>query len=230
MLNILLLIKNLFKKQENSDVICNLNKSKKLFFTGHEELSISANTEAEADEVSKIAYNVLQKYKDKPHLILKFIEAKGTKVVLAPTLLPLLKFLGYDEGFIPKHSGNKARILNFAIQCTNKEKPNLKAEVSDLFITCKKDLSLYFLAYQFHHWLAYQHKLPGYDAETMSLFKNTFNTKANMSMLSINQILSIKDAVDREKQAIDFVRKFVREQVGAKERLNSILLGKKVKI
>ena len=49
-------------------------------------------------------------------------------------------------------------------------------------------------------------------------------------MLSINQILSIKDAVDREKQAIDFVRKFVREQVGAKERLNSILLGKKVKI
>ena len=56
------------------------------------------------------------------------------------------------------------------------------------------------------------------------------NSNANMNLLSINQILSIKDAIDRDKQAIEFVRKFVREQVGAKERLNSILQGKAVKI
>ena len=51
-----------------------------------------------------------------------------------------------------------------------------------------------------------------------------------MSLLSINQILSLKDAIDRDSQAIEFVRKFVREQVGAKEKLNFILNGKKVSI
>ena len=176
MFNLVEIFKVLFNKKTDNDVICNLNKSKKLFFTGHEELCITAATDSIADEVSQKAYTVLQKYKDKPHLILKFMEAKGTKVVLAPTLLPLLKFLGYEEGFIPKHSGSKAGILNFAISCASKETPNFKTEVPDLFIVCKKDLSLYFLAYQFHHWLSYKHKLPGYETDTMNLFRNTFNT------------------------------------------------------
>ena len=87
------------------------------------------------------------------------------------------------------------------------------------------------MAYQFHHWLSYQYKLPGYDMESMNIFRTTFNNqKANLKGLSINQILALKDTIDRDKQAIDFVQKFVREQVGAKERLNSILQGKVVKI
>ena len=221
---------NSFNTNDN-DIICNLNKSKKLFFTGHEELNISAAQNATEKKVTDAAYNILQKYKNQPKMILRFIETKGTKIILAKSLLPLLKFLGYEEGFIPKHSGFKALILNIAISITQQEKCNFKAELPDVFIVCKEKLSLYFLAYQFHHWLAYKHKLPGYDTPSLSLFRNTFNnSNANLSVLSINQILSLKDTIDRDKQALDFVRKFVREQIGAKERLNSILQGKAVKI
>ena len=219
-----------FKKQEN-DIICNTNKTKKLFFTGHEELIISVSSEKKAKEVSDVAYNILQRYKNKPQLILRYIEAKGTKIVFAPKILVLLKMLGYDEGFIPAHSGLKAGILNFIANRARNEKQNFALSAPNLFITCKKDLSLYFLAYQFHHWLSYQYKLPGYDMESMNIFRTTFNNqKANLKGLSINQILALKDTIDRDKQAIDFVQKFVREQVGAKERLNSILQGKVVKI
>ena len=220
----------LFNKNNDNDIICNANRSKKLFFTGHEQLVISCASNSIADKVSQTAYNVLEKYKDKPHLILKFIQCKGTKTILAPELLPILKLLGYDEGFIPAHKGLKATILRLTINAATKEKIDINAGLPDLFICCKKDISLYFLAYHFHHWLAYQYNLPGYDTNTMNLFRSTFNTNANISLLSINQILSLKDAIDREKQALDFVQKFVREQVGAKQRLQNILDGKTVKI
>ncbi len=221
---------SLFKKKRDNDLICNLNKSKKLFFTGYEELTISSSHDAKADEVSELAYKIMNKYKNKPNLILRFIEAKGTKVIVVPQISFLLKILGYEEGFIPSHSGIKAGVLNLILAFVLKEKNKFSLYLPDLFICCKKDLSLYFLAYQFHHWLAYQYKLPGYDAETMQLFHNTFGKNANFNFLTINQILALKDTVERDRQAIDFVQKFVREQVGAKERLNSILAGEKIKI
>lgn len=213
------------------DVICNKNRSKKLFFTGHEQLSISSATNMAADEVTKTAYNILQKYKDNPGVILHYISSQGTQVVTAQGLLSLIKFLGYEEGFIPKHSGIKAFILNFAIQKVKKEKLNFSATLPDTFLICKKDLSLYFLAYNLHHWISYKNNLPGYDYKTLCIFKSTLsNANSNLSVLNINQILSIKDAIDRDKQALDFVTKFVREQVGAKEKLQKIVGGSAVNI
>ncbi|MCQ2957360.1 MAG: hypothetical protein MJ180_00495 [Candidatus Gastranaerophilales bacterium] len=223
--------KNFSNNSNVSDTICNLNRSKKLFFTGHEELTISANNDKKEAKVSEIAYNILFKYKNNPKMILKFMESKGTKVVYCPALAVVLKLLGYDEGFIPKHNGFKAFILNFLTSLLADKKIVLSDCMEDVLIICKSNLSLYFIAYQFHHWLSYKHKLPGYDSETMNLFRNTFNNEhTNMSVLSINQILSLKDAIDRDKQAVEFVRKFVREQVGAKQRLQSMLQGQSVKI
>jgi len=220
-----------FGNNTTSDAICNLNRTKKLFFTGHEELSISANSNKKEAKVSEIAYNILYKYKNNPKMILKFMETKGTKIVYSKLLAPVLKILGYEEGFIPKHSGVKAFILNFFMNLFADKKIVLNSCMGDTLITCKDNISLYFIAYQFHHWLSYKHKLPGYDSETMNLFRTTFNhDNVNMSVLSINQILSLKDAIDRDKQAVEFVRKFVREQVGAKERLKSMLQGQAVKI
>ena len=213
------------------EVICNKNRSKKLFFTGHEQLSISSVSNMAADEVTKTAYNILQKYKNHPEVIMRYISSQGTQVVTAQCLISLVKILGYEEGFIPKHSGVKAFILNFAIQKVKKEKINFSMTLPDTFLICKKDLSLYFLAYNLHHWLSYKSKLPGYDYKTLCLFRSTLtNPNSNLSVLNINQILSIKDAIDRDKQALDFVTKFVREQVGAKEKLQKIVGGNAVNI
>jgi len=220
----------LCSKNNKDDIICNKHRKKKLFFTGHEQLTISASTNTTAEKVTKMAYNIMQKYQNNPISILRYIEAKGTKVAIVPKLLPLIKFLGYEEGFIPKHNSWKAYILNIAINKALKEKITFSQEMPDMFLFCRKDLSLYFLGYQFHHWLSYQYNLPGYDYETMSLYKSTMGINANLGVLSINQLISIKDMIDRDKQALDFVTKFVREQVGAKERLNSMLKGKTVKI
>ena len=90
------MLKRLFailsNKDKKEDIICNLNKSKKLFFTGHEELSISASNDAKAKDVTEIAYKIMKKYINKPNFILRYIEAKGTKVILVPKLLLLLLF------------------------------------------------------------------------------------------------------------------------------------------
>ena len=210
--------------------ICNKHRKKKLFFTGHEQLSISSTAIKQEDEVTKIAYEFLNKYKDEPLMILEYIKSNGTNVVACKKLFPIINFLGYEEGFIPRHKSIKALILNMAMNIMSKQKNKISTTMEDTFLICRKELSLYFLAYQFHHWLSYKSNLPGYDYETLCLFRSTMNTNANLSFLGINQILSIKDAIDRDKQALDFVTKFVREQVGAKEKLKKISDGGAVNI
>ena len=66
--------KNLFYKKNDAELICNKNRSKKLYFTGHEELTISVSNDKIVERINDVAYKIMQKYKDKPQLILKFIE------------------------------------------------------------------------------------------------------------------------------------------------------------
>lgn len=120
------IIAKLLRKDNNDDVICNKNRSKKLYFTGHEELTISTSNDKTIEKINEVAYKIMQKYRTKPQLILKFIESKGTKVIILPQLLPFLKFLGYEEGFIPTHTSAKAFLLNLLICIFSKQKFDFK--------------------------------------------------------------------------------------------------------
>ncbi|MDD3593114.1 MAG: hypothetical protein PHX18_00630 [Candidatus Gastranaerophilales bacterium] len=225
-------LKSFFHKDsQDKDIISNKHKSKKLFFSGHESLTISTSSEDKAKKITELTRNILKKYMNKPNLILKFMEAKGTKIVLAAHIAPVLKLLKYEEGFIPSHKGFGAFILNFAVELSNKEKPSFSFIAPDMFISIKKDVSLYLLAHHFHHWMAYQNQLPGYETDALCIFRHVINEpNPNFSSLSINEILSLKDVIERDKEAVEFVQEFVREHIGAKEKLTSALNGENIKI
>ena len=56
--------------------------------------------------------------------------------------------------------------------------------------------------------------LPGCDDETQTLLKDMFENKS--SPVSVEEIASLKEAIARDREAIDFVLNFAKEYSGAK--------------
>ena len=82
-------------------------------------------------------------------------------------------------------------------------------------------------------WLSYINELPGFDENTRKNFKNVWDSNADsmeISSLSIEEILSLKDAIARDLEAIKFVKEMAREFVGQKNSLDKIRQGKSVNL
>ena len=60
------------------------------------------------------------------------------------------------------------------------------------------------------------------------LFKENLNPKKNrpIEKLKIDEIISLKEAIARDKEAADFVIKLAKETDGAKNALNKIISNK----
>ncbi|MFA6988884.1 MAG: hypothetical protein WC197_02340 [Candidatus Gastranaerophilaceae bacterium] len=215
------------------DITNNADKTTKTFFTKNETLVLSAKTKLKSEETTTLAKEILKKYINEPEKLFKFIESKGTKVIVASNIDKVLTFFKEEEGFITPLKGFKALFLSIMINILSKNKIPVGFRTPEMFVMRSMSLNIYSLAHQFHHWLAYKKKLPGYEEETMSVFKNIWQLDVNPSKIktfSINEILALKNAIERDKEAIEFVQSFAREQEGSKKSLNMLKEGKKVSL
>lgn len=215
------------------NIIDNTGRQNKTYFTCNESLVLTAKTLKQSEQTTKLAKEILKKYIEEPKKLLEFIEAKGTKVIVANHIEKILTLLKLEEGFITPVKGFKALILSLAINVLSKNKIKVGFSTPEMFVMRSCNLNIYSLAHQFHHWLAYKKRLPGYEKGTMDIFKNIWQidaTPGGIEGLSINEILSLKDAIDRDKDAIDFVKSFAREHIGSKDSLNKIKEGRKVSL
>ena len=201
--------------------------------TKNETLVLNAKTRLKSEETTQVAKEILKKYIKEPEKLFKFIESKGTKIIVARNIEKVLMLLHEEEGFITPLRGFKALFLSIMINILSKNKIPISFKTTEMFVMRNMNLNIYSLAHQFHHWLAYKKKLPGYEEETMSVFKNIWQLDlhpAKIKALSINEILSLKNAIDRDKEAIEFVEAFARENEGSKKSLNMLKEGKKVRL
>ena len=229
LLNIQNFIQSIFSPYKEFGMIDNKNKIKKTFLNQGASLVISSKMDEKRKKTTALAKIILKKYLNNPHLLIKFIATKGTKIVVVPNIDKAFHFAKEEEGFMPALTGLRALKLSIIINLLGNKEIKIGFKTPEMLIMKSNNPSIYLLAHQFHHWLAYKNHLPGYDQTTMNIFKNVWNTnpnKVNFKKLSINEILSLKDAVERDKEAIDFVREFVREQIGAKEMLGKVKDGK----
>ena len=67
-------------------------------------------------------------------------------------------------------------------------------------------------------------QLPGFDDEAQQKFKKIFEYEidANVQTLTYEEIISLKEAIARDIEAIDFVTKLAKEQDGAKKVFENI--------
>ena len=159
-----------------------------------------------------------------PNSILRYIENHSTSVVRMKYIEQVCFLLNIAPGFLPKQKGFKIICLSFMIKIFADKRVKISSELPDMFLLGVNTPNIYILSHQFYHWLAYKSNLPGYDEQTQRNFKNIWKLQKSeeIKRLSISEILSLKDAIARDIDALDMVRELSMEFSGQKKCIDKI--------
>ncbi len=161
-----------------------------------------------------------------PEKLLEYVEKSGTKVIKNPYADKILSYVKEEEGFITPKSGFEALYLNLLL---NKK---ISSKTPEMFVLRDLPLNIYVMSHQFHKWYSYKMKLPGYDSAAQENFKKVFefSDPKKVEQLSYQEIMSLKDAIRRDVDAIEFVLELSREHEGSKKTLDKIKSGEKARL
>jgi len=189
-------------------------------------LSITSSTNKKADKCREKIEAILDLYYKEPKKLFDYIQKANTPVFVVKNITKILNLIHEKEGFILPKRGIEAFYLNFIL---NKK---ISFKTSEMFLVSNYDVDICELAYQFHNWYCYKMGLDGYDAKTQEHFKHVFEIceTSKIDNLSFQDVISLKTAVRRDIEAIEFVQRFVQKKTKSKKNLDEIKQGKIVKV
>ncbi len=225
------ILENKYRVKLDANTSCKVGSTKKIFL-GDEALEITAQTLSNRDKMNDKVSKIVRKNIKTPEKLLDFIQKNGTHVYKIKNADVILNVIKEEEGFITELKGIKALYLNFVLQFICNKKISIKFHLPACFVLRDLPVDAYYMSHQFYKWFGYKMQLPGYDYKTQENFKTTFKTLANqdISKLSLEEIVSVKEAINRDKEAIDFVLNLCKETSASKRVLNQILQGKGARI
>lgn len=202
------------------------HSTSKIYVNSTETLKLTSQTEKNKSRLDLAVKEIVKKNIKTPHKLLEYIKKSGTPVYKIKNADTILNSIGEEEGFITPHKGFKAFYLNLILngEISFKTKP--------MFVLRDLPLNIYSMAHQFHKWYGYKMGLPGFDEDTQLKFKKIWKyaNKSEAERLSLNEILSLKEAIERDVEAIDFVINLSKSNDGAKNSLKKIVNGQGAKL
>ncbi|HSA05804.1 MAG TPA: hypothetical protein P5556_01335 [Candidatus Gastranaerophilales bacterium] len=230
----ILLKKKITPAEKNEQFIKNISRNGiKDCFTGDDTLSIRGKQEFIKADINKEAYSIIKKGMENQEILFNFIESKGAIIVKSRYMDKILRFFGEKEGFITPISGYRALFFILIINMFCSVKLNIGLKTPALFALKDEPVNIYTFSHQFHLWFSYINNLPGFEEKTMQNFKNFWEAEPdalNMSYLSVDEVISLKDIISRELEAINFVKEMARELVGQKNSLKMLRDGKSINL
>ena len=186
------------------------NRTSKNIISSTEHMTLSVETQKNADLVKKNVEDILSSVKNNTDKLLEYIKAAGCKVYRIPHADKILKALNEEEGFIPELRGLKAIYLNFIL---NKK---FSIHTEPLFLLGDGDIDFIALLHSFYRWYSYKAGLPGFDYKSQQYFKVYIrDVNADLSKLSVEDILNLQEAVARDKEATAFCLEYSKNTKGA---------------
>lgn len=182
-------------------------------------VDISQELKDKCEKVDRDVRAILKKLKNNPVEVIKYFEEHGVEVYCSKSLKRVLKFIKEKQGYIVERGGFDAFLINLVAR----RKIGFKTEPVVLLEGSEPDI--YNLIYALHKWYARKEGLEGFDKKSQKLFrmfKDTKNEDKLIGRLSIPEIESLKSAISRDIQAIDFVSLYSRENTGAKKALEKM--------
>lgn len=180
--------------------------------------SINLNTIAENEKLKIEAEinQILKTYNYNPEEILDYIKKCDTEVTFTENAAAILNPIGENEGFIYPASGAKALYISLAVD------KKIKFKTQARFVLSKGNINKYYFIYQFYNWYAYKHNIAGLDQESQKLLRKYLFEETDTKKLQLADIYKLKDAIQQDKSAIEFVIKLCRNFEGTKQVLNKI--------
>lgn len=176
----------------------------KKYFTKGASLSIQTSSEQKIAAVKARALELVSLYNHSTLGLLGYIEQRGYRVIQNPHATKLLKLVSEKSGFVQSAKGFKALFIN-AISGMH-----LSCKSSPVFILEQKDILITEFLHDFYMWLAMDMDLPGFEPEARELFIRYFLKEEDklLKKIQVNQMLMLKQAISRDKEAIEFVIEF----------------------
>lgn len=195
-------------------------------------LKLTSQTEANKSKVNITAKEIVKKNIKTPDKLLDIVESKGTKVYKTKYALSILKLIGEEEGFLTPLKGFKAICLNLILGFIFEKRLNISFETKELFLLRDLPVDIYIMSHQFHKWYGFKMKLPGYDIDTQEKFKRIYKTFNDNEIkdFSLAEVISIKEAIARDVESIDFVLNLAKEYDGSKNALAKIKAQKGARV
>ena len=93
-----------------------------------------------------------------------------------------------------------------------------------MFILGVGDIDKFYMLHNFYRWYSMKTGLPGFEYEVQKKFKSSLFDKsgAEMKNLSMEDIISIKEAVSRDQEATDFVLQYTKHTEGSKNVMDKL--------
>lgn len=197
------------------------NSTSKTYLNAHETLSISTKTDADRKKLDKRIREVVKNNIKTPEKLLEFMENSGTKIYKIKFADKILSVINESEGLILPLKGFRALYLNIIL---NKK---FDFETKEMFVSRDMPLNIYVMSHQFHKWYGFKMNLSGFEERAVELFRQIeeLGKPENIKNLNYSDIMSLKEALRRDIEAIDFVVNLSRESEGAKSALKNIKEG-----
>lgn len=195
----------------------------KVKLTSGASLSISSeltlNKQKVEEEVRKLA---LENYGHFENLFI-YAGDYGAKLYILPHADKFLRIIKESKGLILPKKGLNALYLNLVFR----RKISLKTDV--MFVFDKESINPYEALYNFYKWYSYNMDMPGFKDEDVMKVKGMFETEEDpdFKTLRYEEILSLKDAIERDREAMSFVVGFMKTMQGSKNAFDVMKEGDK---
>ncbi len=194
------------------------NKTSKTILASNVTVTLTSETEKNKELVLNTVSEIVSGVKNNPALLLEYIKSHGTKVVKLNNADKILAFICEDEGLVCELKGLEALYINILTDSgfAFKSKP--------MFILRNGEIDPYYMLHQFYKWFSLYKGLPGFDYEAQKLFKTYLNSNdlKGMENLTLEQMIGLKEAIDRDNEAIDFTVNYAKSIDGSKNVLDKM--------
>lgn len=203
------------------------NSSTKTHINASETLTITSDTNKILDTITSEVINIVKTCETDPKKLLDFVQDHGTPVYRIKKADKILKRIKEEEGFISPISGLKAFYLNFFTALLSEKRLKFSFKPEAMFVLKDAEPSIYFILHQFYLWYGYTKGLPGYDEKSRSLLKAHIDvmSESDVNGMSVEEIIGLKEAIARDREAAEFVIQLAKESSGAKKALEKMQQG-----
>lgn len=219
------------KLQSNFQTIYTDTTTKRAYSKDY-SMTLTSTTERNKARLEYDIKALLKKSQNNPNALLEFVQEKGTKVCKINHADKILALILEEEGFISPKKGLTALYLNIATSILSHEPIKFSLKTDSMFILRDLPVDSYYMIHQFHKWYAMKLNLPGFDYNAQENFKKFFKSSNDKQMqsLNVNEILSLKEAIARDVEAINFVVDLAKSTDGSKKALKLILQEQGAKV
>lgn len=210
--------KQLQKKLEKTTKRSFNNKTTKQIFGHGAEITLNSETLKIIEEVKNSVSTIVKKTNCEPEALLEYIRMAKTPVYKINNADKLLNLIKEEEGLICEKEGFEGLYMALITG------QGIKFKTEPMFVMRDGNIDKFYMLHNFYRWYSLKSGLPGFEYRIQKIFKQVVLGNADdiIKTLSMEDIISVKEAIERDNEATSFVLDYTKQVEGSKNVINKI--------